>query len=471
MSLSRILRRFWYCSFALLTLHSPLLSSKDSYHWTRDAALVMQVVAAAAPSHPELVPLVAPWLTFEHKLQSLQSSAGLGEPKYNLDGTVYDGPWARPQNDGPALRVLAVSRLLRTFKQNNLTLDIDPSVVYNSEMPPSSLLKRDLEYLSRTWRLEGFEIWEECSGWHYYARRAQALALLEGASIALDNGDAAAAAYYTENARGVSRVVREGSDWAPYPGPGRHIRSTVGITNGCLPWKTSHSDAQVYLGHLHSDPLFPAFLPAESWDAIVFHRRQTPRVLESLALLAETFSSLYVINSDRGTAEAPLAPAMGRYPEDRYTGTSVEPGGGNPWVLATAGAAEVLYRLAVDWSENGDYEASFEVNGGVEGVLSRIAKVALGTDGTGQDPIVLACKCGDAFLRRVQYHVSGTGSSNAAGLSEQINKSTGAPTGARELSWSHASVVTAGWARDRAWKAAEGRHGRLQTTLEIVKGG
>ena len=40
-----------------------------------------------------------------------QSQSGfdhLGEPKYNVNGTPFTGPWGRPQNDGPALRAITL---------------------------------------------------------------------------------------------------------------------------------------------------------------------------------------------------------------------------------------------------------------------------------------------------------------------------------------------------------------------------
>jgi glucoamylase len=38
----------------------------------------------------------------------LPLGAGLGEPKYNVDGTRYNGNWGRPQRDGPALRAIVM---------------------------------------------------------------------------------------------------------------------------------------------------------------------------------------------------------------------------------------------------------------------------------------------------------------------------------------------------------------------------
>lgn len=41
-----------------------------------------------------------------------QQANGLGEPKFMVNGLVYPFPWGRPQNDGPALRILSLGRIL-----------------------------------------------------------------------------------------------------------------------------------------------------------------------------------------------------------------------------------------------------------------------------------------------------------------------------------------------------------------------
>lgn len=38
----------------------------------------------------------------------LPSGTGLGEPKFMVDGTRFNGDWGRPQRDGPALRAVAL---------------------------------------------------------------------------------------------------------------------------------------------------------------------------------------------------------------------------------------------------------------------------------------------------------------------------------------------------------------------------
>ena len=38
----------------------------------------------------------------------LPSGLSLGEPRFNVDGTRFNGNWGRPQRDGPALRSIAL---------------------------------------------------------------------------------------------------------------------------------------------------------------------------------------------------------------------------------------------------------------------------------------------------------------------------------------------------------------------------
>lgn len=66
--------------------------------------------------HDELQPVIENFIHAEAILQTvsnpsgtfLPSGAGLGEPKYNIGITRFNGAWGRPQRDGPALRATAL---------------------------------------------------------------------------------------------------------------------------------------------------------------------------------------------------------------------------------------------------------------------------------------------------------------------------------------------------------------------------
>jgi len=62
----------------------------------------------------ELQPYIEDYIHAQAVLQTvanpsgtfLPAGLGLGEPKYQVDGTRFNGAWGRPQRDGPALRAL-----------------------------------------------------------------------------------------------------------------------------------------------------------------------------------------------------------------------------------------------------------------------------------------------------------------------------------------------------------------------------
>lgn len=49
------------------------------------------------------------------------SGSGLGEPKFNIDLTRFNGPWGRPQRDGPALRAVALMSYVNYLMETGQT--------------------------------------------------------------------------------------------------------------------------------------------------------------------------------------------------------------------------------------------------------------------------------------------------------------------------------------------------------------
>ena len=45
-------------------------------------------------------------------------NSGLGEPKFNINGTPYNKPWGRPQNDGPVFHGIVLFELFDLFNIN-----------------------------------------------------------------------------------------------------------------------------------------------------------------------------------------------------------------------------------------------------------------------------------------------------------------------------------------------------------------
>lgn len=106
---------------------SPSRADPDYwYHWSRDGALSMLQLSAILDDDDHHAPCSGAGLdrramralltTYaEQWVPAAQFAADpnqgvpvQGEPKWYLDGRVFDRPWMRTQNDGPALRALAL---------------------------------------------------------------------------------------------------------------------------------------------------------------------------------------------------------------------------------------------------------------------------------------------------------------------------------------------------------------------------
>ena len=128
---------------------------------------------------------------------------------------------------------------------------------------------------------------------------------------------------------------------------------------------------------------------------------------------------------------------MHRYGGDTYAG-------GNPWVLATVGFGEFLHRLAAEYEQIGH----IQLDGGNVGFfqsigLKSVQKTHFQKGDRVFEALVERIRVrGDAFIARAGFHALKDGS-----FSEQIDQHTGFMRGAPNLTWSHASFLTAFWSR------------------------
>jgi glucoamylase len=419
---------------------SPSTDNPNYYfHWVRDAALTMNLVVTLYTQSNDPVErqkywnLLATYLDFSLTNQmtpnpSTAMGRGLGEPKFNTDGSAFTACWGRPQDDGPALRALTFTRLA-----NALLDGADPNQVtlvktklYDSKLPTNAIIKRDLEYVSHNWQATCFDLWEEVSGHHFYTRMVQRRALLEGAKLARRLSDPGAADWYTQQANALEQALR--THWDSSAGI---IKATLDRDGG-LATKSSNLDAAVVLAVLHAQSADDSFFgPAD--DAVVSTGRQ----------LLSRFQELYPINS---VAKSPdgdvLGIAIGRYPEDVYSGNAGM-SGGNPWVLCTAALAELCYRAANTWDQGGQLQVTernkaFLVQLNATRFSSLQVGQALMRGGQGFADVLNELRAaGDRQLARIKYHSFPDG-----GLSEQMNRTTGFMQSARDLTWNYACILT-----------------------------
>lgn len=385
---------------------SPSRSNPDYYyHWVRDAGLVMDVVInlylktndQVYRSHLEQK--IRDFVTFSRANQVSSALTGLGEPKFYVSGAPYNLPWGRPQNDGPALRAIAL------IKWAKIQLELGHSkyvadVLYDGKLPSSTVIKADLEFVAQSWKNSSFDLWEEVSADHFFTRMVQRAALLQGAELAQALGDYGASDWYLRQAHKIESAMNIFLN-----SKSAFIPASFNFAGG-LDAKKSNIDIAVVLGLLRGNN-DDGYL---SWT--------DRKVTQTINTIVETFSDLYSINK---VAHFPGV-AIGRYPEDVYDGNGFS--GGNAWVLTTLAVAESYYEMAAEI-------ASDIVNKHDQKV---IAKSYL--------------DLGDTYFQRVQLHANPDGS-----LSEQIQRSSGYMTGARDLTWSYASVLTATWAREKALDA------------------
>jgi len=103
--------------FLILNSYGLKLMKSDFYTWTRDSALTLKMlIDEFILGNTALLPTIWDYVHAQAKLQTVSNPSGtflpeglgLGEPKFQVDGTRFNGAWGRPQRDGPALRAIAL---------------------------------------------------------------------------------------------------------------------------------------------------------------------------------------------------------------------------------------------------------------------------------------------------------------------------------------------------------------------------
>ena len=415
-------------------LASPVLAAYDPdpdyfFHWFRDSAIVIDALRVAPEDGLErrtAVGRLREFVEFSRFLRGLNGreflrqgrfrdnvqpsflqyvrpdadiaavfgAEVLAEARVNPDGTLDFTRWARPQNDGPALRVLALTRW------RNAPPDLDQTL----QAAMLDLVAGDLDFTCSRAEERSFDIWEEEFGYHYYTELMQAEALARGAEWLEETGDAPRARAYRAAADPLA--PRLDAYWSAADG---YFRSRTGVDGGG-PEKTL--DISVILGVLHAERAKGA------------HSVLDPRAQATLTALEDLFDAEYPLNHQRPPDRGP---AMGRYAKDAYYG-------GNPWYLATLAAAEFYFRLATALLPSAEIAATHE--------NARFRKQL------GADSPAAAIARGDMFMRTVQAFTPASGD-----LSEQFDRTTGAQTSAKHLAWSYAAFITAAASRRQAVRA------------------
>jgi glucoamylase len=298
------------------------------YHWVRDAGLtMMQLVDLYTSPLPNdtkiaLEHKIYDWIAFEQKLQRRAGGSSdwqLGEPLFTVSGEIYPNGWGRPQTDGPAIRALAMIKFAFALMDQGRMQEARN--LYSAEIPASTPIKKDLEYVAHHWQDQSFDVWEEVRGEHFFTQLAQRAALLKGADLAESFQDQGAGSFYRAQAERIGSALLDHRSTSR-----NYIIPTLNQTGG---WqnRTAELDVSVIIASLYFSTGDGFFTPGDPWV------KKTAQKLES------TFANIYEISRDGQSV-----PAIGRYPEDQYDGSGMT--SGNPWILATNSFAEYYCRLS-----------------------------------------------------------------------------------------------------------------------------
>jgi glucoamylase len=404
---------------------SPSTRDPDYFfYWVRDGALVMDTVVNLykRESDPKLkgkyLGIIKDFIRFTDANQRTQTITGLGEPKYHADGRSFVGPWGRPQNDGPALRAITLIRYAEYLISKGKKSEIS-NLLYRTEIPAESVIKRDLEYVSHHWAVPSFDLWEEVLGDHFYTRMVQRRALIMGRDFARSMNDHGAANWYGKQAALIEKSILKFRDQK------RNFIKTTRKRVGGLDYKSSNLDVAVILASNHSLGGDIFFGPNDEWVLATAHK------------LTKSFRKIYKVNHDTSKGVG-----FGRYPEDQYYG-------GNPWFLTTLAIAEYYYRSIRHARRTGGFKVtkvSKEFFDYLESRWGSMNPACLKKSKNGFYAYAMMMEA-DFLLKRVKAHAHPNGT-----MDEQFERRTGFMKSARDLTWSYASFITAMWQRDLAFK-------------------
>jgi glucoamylase len=310
---------------------SPSQVAPDYYYnWVRDTSLTMKAIVTlayaadtSADLKTNLLARIDQWIDWETAMQAQaqQSSYTLGEPRFNLNGTLNTDPWGRPQNDGPALRAQTAMLVANEWVNEGRISDVNAKL-YQATANQNTIIKNDLDYVAANWGSQSVDLWEEERGMHFYTLTVQKAALTKGAVLAKRLGDLAGAAYYAGQAAAIDQYLEQFWD----------------ASNNTLKYAINVVD-QRHQNNLDISILLAAI---ETYDGKFYV--DLTKLNPTVNALISQFQSAFAINQvSKANDGTPLGVSLGRYPGDVYSGYDAS--GGNPWFLSTLALGEFLCDL------------------------------------------------------------------------------------------------------------------------------
>lgn len=383
------------------------------YAWTRDSALSMKSFMIINDFSLEKIrtnmDAYIQWILRVHKQPNPHKVDNRVEVKFFLpNGEPFDGPWCRPQTDGPGLEaatlVMYAQKLIEAGEVNEAKkyLWTGSSDIYNG-----GIIKYDLDWVVENWRSNGCDLWEEIENEDFFWGRFNFRnGLLRGAELAEQLGDKESSLKYRQTAKNIQDTLA--NHWT-----GNYIYES----------KNRPKDSSV-ISAFNDGYADDGYFKPTDWQ-----------VASTIATLNDLFCHEYLINQIDTRNKIPGI-LYGRYEGDIYAG-------GNPWVLLSADLAKLFYRASFSIVQ--EIKQGNKAINDIE-ILAWINAMNLQTDSHlywGKDrDIKLAeamLKAGDSVLQRIYSHVN----EDQGHLNEQIDRENGKQIAAKDLTWSYAVTLVA----------------------------
>ncbi len=388
---------------------TPGIDEDYVFNWVRDGAITaMEVAKAVMPTRPGgTVQTLNDYVKFADLCHSnAQPPLTKGHACFNIAGDAR--PWTE-QNDGPALQSITI---LAAYDQ------LDP----DTQKRAVDLVNSNVAFLLGVYEDPTTNLWEEHSGYSFFARSAQLRCFEEIQASTIAGIDAPA---------GLQPAI----DWlrqalAGHWDGSKYVSMMADPGNGAQPSPQN----PVVSGY---DPNIDIVQSAVYGAIPVTDTKLLATAAQLRSQWEEGGIAFYPINK-ADKEKFGIGPLFGRYPGDVYDGDTSHPVlGGHPWALSTCNVAELHYKLAAEIKSSDkvsvdDLSAPFFAQSGIDASTAPAAAAA-----------ALAAT-GDAMVRAVVYH------SDNLELSEQFDGAGGYERSVHNLTWSYAAYLSAVRARAEA---------------------
>lgn len=400
-------------------------------HWVRDAALSMAEVVYLYKHSPlqekhKLKKYLLNYIQFEqsiHDFWAKKQKKLLAEPKYNFDATVWQGEWARPQTDGPALRAITMMSIAFEFLKEGNKKFVQANIL--------PLITADLEYISQHWQEPTYDLWEELIAKdQFFTKMVQRKAFSDAKRffLLMDNQDKSK--FYSKLKNKITNSLR------------KHWNAKRGYLSETL------AKQDIKGGGLNSAILL-ALLYGNLNDNNDFFSLDNDAVLSTVFYMQNSFAKIYPVNLKYKNNDT----LIGRYINDVYDGNHFEYG--NPWVLTTAALAEYYFSLARIYLIKQKIEITptnkmffKQLSNDIEHPITISVKT---------HPkqfyrlIKQLIKVGDSLIKHIKQYAICYAPNDCLHFAEQIDRATGEQISAKDLTWGYASLLSAMHAKDAAF--------------------